>query len=237
MINKDEKIHIAWVHHGVVDAGFAISILDLVTHTERPITYNAIHGLGLLSKSRNLLVKHFLDNTTDEWLFMVDGDQFITYAGFEKLVGAADKTTAPIISGLVFGNRSPVDLDLSPCIFVYNETEDSFVPYYNYPEDSVVPIAAAGAGALLIHRSVLEAIREKQQEIAGADWAWFQDGPTGTGAWLSEDLMFSLRVAESGIKMHAHTGAVFPHHKDLWLTEAHYKQLITEQPAPEQPAS
>lgn len=228
MISKDETIHVAWVHHGVIDNGFAISILDLATRGTRPITYNAVHGLGLLAKSRNLMVKHFLDSTTSDWLFMVDGDEFVTLAAFDKLADAADATNVPIISGLVFGNRSPVDVEPSPCIFIYNDTEDSFVPHYKYPEDTVTPIAAAGAGALLIHRSVLEAVREKQQELTGADWAWFQDGPTGTGAWLSEDLMFSLRVAEAGFKMYAHTGAVFPHHKDLWLTDKHYKQFTAE---------
>jgi hypothetical protein len=227
MITKDETIHVAWVHHGVIDNGFAISVLDLVTKASRPLTYNAVHGLGLLSKSRNILVKHFLDNTTDPWLFMVDGDEFITLAAFEKLANAADAEKAPIISGLVFGSRSPVDIEPSPCIFVYNDNQ-AFVPYYKYPEDKVVQIAAAGGGALLVHRSVLEAIREKQQEYTGPDWAWFQDGPTGTGSWLSEDLMFSLRVAEAGFKMHAHTGAVFPHHKELWLTDKHYKQFTAE---------
>lgn len=227
MISKDEKIHIAWAHHGTIDNGFAISLLDLVTKRDYKCSYNSVRGLGLLAKSRNLIVRHFLDNTEDDWLFMIDGDEFLTLSAFDKLARAADSTKVPIISGLCFGNKSPVDIEPSPCIFVYN-SDNVFVPYYNYPEDRVVEIAAAGAGCLLVHRSVLEAVRKQEEETSGKDWAWFQDGPAGHNTWLSEDIMFSLRVASAGFRMHAHTGAVFPHHKELWLTDKHYKQFMAD---------
>jgi hypothetical protein len=225
MIAKDETIHIVWAHHGEIDNGFAISLLDLVTKSGRNLTYNSMRGLGLLAKTRNMLVKTFLDDTTADWLFMVDGDEFASLDSFEKLARAADAEKVPIISGLCFGNKSPVDLEPSPCIFIFNETK-TFTPYYEYPEDKVVPIAAAGAGCLMIHRSVLEAVRKQEEEISGKDWAWFQDGPAGHNTWLSEDLMFSLRVVAAGYQMYAHTGAVFPHHKDVWLTDKHYKQFM-----------
>jgi hypothetical protein len=46
------------------------------------------------------------------------------------------------------------------------------------------------------------------------------------GRWMGEDVVFSLRVYEAGYQMHAHTGAIFPHHKPIWLQEAHYEQWL-----------
>jgi hypothetical protein len=215
----DETIHISWANHGVVDSSFAISLLDIVRlYPDQINSYNSIYGLGLLAKTRNLMVKHFLDGTKEDWLFMVDSDEFITTKAFSLLTNVADKDKAPIISGLCFGNGSQFDIDPSPCIFIIQD--GLLVPFRDYPEDSVVEIEAAGTGCLLIHRSVLEKIREGATD---PDWAWFQDGPTGNNTWVSEDLTFSARVAEAGYQMLAHTGAVFPHHKAIWITDAHFK--------------
>jgi GT2 family glycosyltransferase len=46
---------------------------------------------------------------------------------------------------------------------------------------------------------------------------------------LSEDLLFCDRVQRAGIKIHAHTGAVMPHHKSMWVTEAHYDDWLKKQ--------
>ena len=51
----------------------------------------------------------------------------------------------------------------------------------------------------------------------------------GNGKWLSEDLLFCDRVQRAGIKIHAHTGAVMPHHKSMWVVESHYDDWLKKQ--------
>jgi hypothetical protein len=232
---EKETIHIAWPTSGTIDNYFAVSILDIAkTYPEKIHSWNSIEGIGLLSKSRNLIVKHFLDNTDADWLFMTDSDQFVPVEAFTKLMNSADKDKRPILSGLVFGNRGAADVELSPCIYVTKEHEGQHIvqAYEDYPENQIVSVYAAGTGCLLIHRSALEAIRKQNKESLGASWAWFQDGPIGDDIWLSEDLMFSEYARKSGFTIYAHTGAIIPHHKKVWLTQSQYKAQQQQQAQP-----
>jgi hypothetical protein len=84
----------------------------------------------------------------------------------------------------------------------------------------------------MIHRSVLEHMQKAFEKFTGPDWAWFQDGPIddrGVLTWISEDLMFSKKLNELGYRLVAHTGALFPHHKDFWLIEMHYDEWFAEE--------
>jgi hypothetical protein len=231
MIGKEETIHISWAHHGSVDAYFAYSLLDIVkmfpTHVS---SYNGVQGLGLLSKSRNQMVTHFLDNTEDDWLLMVDSDEYITIDAFAKIVNTADAHEYPFVCGLYFAAnwKTPEELEPVPLIFTLTE-EDGVQPYFDYPRDQIVDIYAAGTGCMFIHRSVLEDMRDKYWEEFGRSWAWFQDGPIGEGKWLSEDLAFCDRVNSAGIRIVAHTGAIIPHRKTMWLMESHYDTWLRSQ--------
>jgi hypothetical protein len=217
-----DTVAIGWCHTHTVDTEFALSIMQIIREKDKRVgSFFCVEGTGLLAKSRNIMVKHFLDNTEDDWLLMLDCDERISVPTFDLLCATADSTERPIVAGLYFAalwdgpNLRPV-----PLIFTNTET-NGLQPWDNYPQNEVVEIAAAGTGALLMHRSALQKLRE----IAGPelhDWAWFQDGPIGGNKWLSEDLMFCSKLGAAGIKMHAHTGAVLQHHKLLWLDEVHY---------------
>jgi hypothetical protein len=226
MIKKEETIHISWCHGGDVDNAFAICLLDIARKFPGIIhSYGSIYGIGLLSKSRNMMVKYFLDETDAAWMLMVDTDQFLSLDAFSKLVSSADSQSYPVVSGLVFGNTTEFDVQPSPCIF--NVTKDGAVaPIRDYERDSLIDVYAAGTGCLLLHRSVLEKMRDAFGETSGKDWAWFEDGPIGKNVWLSEDLMFSSRLQALGIRIAAHTGATLPHHKRVWITEDLYLKSL-----------
>lgn len=222
-MEKDETIHITWCHSGEVDALFAHSMMTIIQKMpERIGSFNNIQGLGLLSKSRNIAIKHFLDNTEDDWVFLVDADEYIGLPEFKTLIDAAERDERPFMSGLYFAANftTPELLQAIPLIFIM--TDNGVQPYFDYPRNEIVEIYAAGTGAMLIHRSVLEYMREYGAETFGEDWCWFQDGPLEGNKWLSEDLTFCGRLQHLGIPMYAHTGAIFPHHKRFWLMESHF---------------
>jgi hypothetical protein len=217
-----DTVAIAWCHAGQMDTEFGLSIMQIIRDRPKRVgQFYCVEGLGLLAKSRNIMVKHFLDNTTDDWLLMLDSDERISTQTFDLLCATADQMERPILAGLYFAALwEGYSLRPVPLIFTADE-ESGLQPWDNYPQNQVVQIAAAGTGALLMHRSALQKLRD----IAGEDtrdWAWFQDGPIGGNKWLSEDLMFCSKLNAAGIPIHAHTGAVLQHHKELWVDEAHY---------------
>jgi len=222
-MKPNETIHIAYPHGGEVDAFFAHGMMQLIKqYPERIGSFNNVLGLGLLSKSRNIIVKTFLDQFEDDWLLMIDSDQYLSQDAFEKLVEAADAESTPFVTGLYFGldQSNPVHIKPIPLIFIM--TKEGVQPYFEYPRNEVIEIYAAGTGIMLIHRSVLEKMRRVYGELYGENWCWFQDGPLEGNNWLSEDLNFCQRAQDIGIRIYAHTGALVPHHKKAWIMESHY---------------
>lgn len=217
-----ETVAIGWCHAGQMDTEFGLSIMSIIRDRPKRVgQFYCVEGLGLLAKSRNIMVKHFLDNTTDDWLLMLDSDERLSVESFDLWTATADSMERPVVAGLYFAALwDGPSLRPVPLIFTADE-ERGLQPWDGYPLNSIVKIAAAGTGALLMHRAALEKLRT----MAGPDqhdWAWFQDGPVGGNKWLSEDLMFCSRLGQAEIPMYAHTGVLLQHHKSMWLDEIHY---------------
>jgi hypothetical protein len=223
-----DTVAIGWLDAGQVDGQFALSIAHVYAQRNGRVSdLLRLRTGGLLSHGRNKLVARFMSNTDAQWLLMIDSDEELSLAAFDKLCDAAHDAERPIVSGLVFaafaGNFYPMPV---PCIYKDGEADDPslFAAFTDYPADTVVPVDSAGAGCLLVHRDVFAAFRAGATEHQGADWCWFHDGPVN-GHWLSEDHWFCQRARELGFPLHAHTGATLPHHKDFWISERHYEAL------------
>jgi GT2 family glycosyltransferase len=181
-----------------------------------------IKGNGLLSKLRNRVVKTFLDNTDSDWLLLIDSDEQLSPAVFDQLIDTAHHTERPVVAGLVFaafkvdGEPYP-----KPVPAIFQDTPQGFLPLFRYDRNAVFQIDACGTGCVLIHRSVLEKMREMADPHQGTDWCWFWDGPLN-GEWISEDLLFSRRVRQLGFPIHVNTAAILPHQKSYWLDERHH---------------
>jgi GT2 family glycosyltransferase len=158
---------------------------------------------------------------------MVDSDEAFTPETIDKLVSVAHEEHRPVVAGLYFGTvPNPNGLMPSPIPHLYERHEDgiSVVPITEYPVDSVIRVDGAGTGALLVHRSVLEKIREAADPSEGDSWCWFRDLPVN-GMWLGEDLFFCRRITALGIPIHAHTGAVFSHRRKYWLDDRQHRAV------------
>jgi hypothetical protein len=101
MKNK-ETVAIAWCDDGKIDTEFGLSIMQLIKDNPKRIgSFYSTNGLGMLAKSRNIAVKHFLENTKDDWLLMIDSDERISSKTFKLLCDTAS-AERPVVSGLVF---------------------------------------------------------------------------------------------------------------------------------------
>jgi GT2 family glycosyltransferase len=176
-----------------------------------------------VSASRNTVTQRFLDQPHGDWLLWVDSDMQWEPDAIDQLLAAADPDERPIVGGLCFGMSKA---GLYPTIYQWAEIDGKLttVRVGQYPRASIVRCAATGAAFLLIHRRVLEAMRDRQFDRA---FPFFQES-AGNGAPVGEDITFCIRAGILGFPVHVHTGVRIGHHKSNLLTEELFDQ---QQPA------
>ena len=217
------KVSIGSCDPGTVNGAFAYRLIQLAqARSARLGPFVRVKGSGLLSKQRNRVVKQFLDGTKSDWLLLIDSDEQLTLEAFDKLLETAHDKERPVVAGLVFAGFGIEGAPYpKPVPAIFQDAPEGFLPLYKYDKDSVFEIDAAGTGCLLIHRSVLEKMRETADANQGTDWCWFWDGPVD-GNWIGEDLLFCRRIKALGFPIYVNTGAILPHQKSYWLDERHH---------------
>lgn len=227
MALKDtDKVCIGITSPGLVVTDFMTSMLDLARSQKQLGQLVSLQGSGVISRLRNQVVDVFLTKTTDEWLLQIDTDQRFTTDDFKKMIWAANEKERPIISGVVHGGWEVGELYLEPvpCIFKLGE-DNALYAFHDYPEDSVVEIDACGTGAILVHRSVFENMRDSADKTHQKDkWGFYQDMPVH-GEWVGEDLLWCIRARQLGYKIHAHTGVQMEHLRKQWIGKKHHKDF------------
>ncbi len=172
-----------------------------------------------VSAARNTVTQRFLEQPLGEWLLWVDADMQWEPDALDALLAAADPVERPIVGGLCFGMSKA---GLFPTIYQWAEIDGQFttVRVRDYPRDALVRCAATGAAFLLIHRTVLEAMRDRGFDRA---FPYFQE-TSGNGAPVGEDLTFCIRAGILGFPVYVHTGVRIGHHKSHLLTEELFDQ-------------
>jgi hypothetical protein len=218
------KVSIGSCDPGTVNGAFAYRLIQLAqARSARLGPFVRVKGSGLLSKQRNRVVKQFLDGTKSDWLLLIDSDEQLSLEAFDKLLETAHDKERPVVAGLVFAGFGIEGAPYpKPVPAIFQDAPEGFLPLYKYDKDSVFEIDAAGTGCLLIHRSVLEKMRETADANQGTDWCWFWDGPVD-GNWIGEDLLFCRRIRALGFPIYVNTGAILPHQKSYWLDERHHQ--------------
>ena len=230
----EAKVTVGFLHPGHYAECFAESLKDLLfhdaAHHQRIVSHTHGQlgkrcGSGQLVDGRNQVTAGFLEGPA-EWLFFVDSDMGFAADTVERLIAAADPVARPVMGALCFASKNDGKASLygirsraQPTLYSYYEDDEraGFVPMFDYPRDEVVPVAGTGAAAILIHRSVAEAIAAKY----GPSWWDIIAHPKG--ATFSEDLSFCVRVAAVDRPIHVHTGVKTTHDKGFaFLDEEFY---------------
>jgi hypothetical protein len=94
-----------------------------------------------------------------------------------------------------------------------------------YPINALTQCAATGAACILIHRSVLENIRDEHGPV------WFNRIAGADGKLLGEDVSFCVRAGAMDVPVHIHTGVRTTHLKNEWLGEDDFWQHSAVPPA------
>ena len=223
MKTKD-KVCIGIVNDGKINGQLAMDLIHIARHPSQKLDHMIqVGNIGLTTRSRNVVVKTFLETTDGAWLLLIDSDERLTIETWLKLVDAAHDKERLIVSGLVFAAFFDNDDALRPVPTIYRMTTDKGLESIDdYPLDQIIEVDATGTGCLLIHRSVLLKMKENATSHQGKDWAWFVEGAID-GTYFGEDLLFSKRLKSLGFKIWAHTGAILQHKKEFWLDERHHQ--------------
>ena len=229
---EDDKVAVGYIHPDQVSAAFLGSMLGLAFHdstARRRIT----RGGGCLghfssanvSMARNEVVRLFLGmGQVPDWLWFVDADMEFAPTALDDLVASAyvdGERRGDVVGGLCFGTT---DGELFPTLYVAADVEGEtrFSRIDTYPDDAMVAVDATGAACLLIHRTVLQAMRDAHLSAA---FPWFQETEL-SGRPCGEDFTFCLRARALGFGVYVNTGVKVGHLKSHMLTESMYLQQL-----------
>jgi len=218
-MSAKKTVCIAYIHPGQVSSYFTESLVaTLFWDQNRRRRIKNIYqewSSANVSQSRNIVTQRFLDRHDSDWLLWIDSDMQWDPRDIDVILDAADESARPVLGGLAFGMAHGA---LFPTIYQFADIGGRLttIRVREYERDALVQVAATGAAWLLIHRSVLQAMKDRNFNEA---FPWFQETHNGPDP-VGEDITFCLRAGICGFPIFVHTGIRVGHHKSLVLTES-----------------
>jgi hypothetical protein len=238
------SVCLAYVHPNEVAHSWHQSVLNLMAwdigHDQRVMRGGFLAmrcGTDGLAAARNRIAEQFLAGDA-EWLFVVDTDMGFAPDTIDRLIAAADPVERPIIGALAFAQRE-VDVDgfggyrCQPRVTILDYIEGpnggQFAGRTTWRANALTQCAATGMACIVIHRSVIQAIHDR-------NGTWFDRIAAADGGLLGEDVSFCVRAGAAGFPVYVHTGIRTTHLKQLWLSEQDFLSAIPVTPATEDTA-
>ena len=223
MIKESETLTIGWCDNGLTDGKFAESILGVTLaapNNGMKVSHSVRVSGNQISRQRQRLLDHWYDKNISDWLLWVDSDIVLSLDAFYLLWHVADAEKYPIVSGVYFISKEPEGTTMRPFPAIFKDLGENQIQYLHpLPEMELVECDLAGFGLLLMHRSVVEKMREALPNES------FFNEQTGSGKddeFVGEDIIFFRKMKKAGIKLHAHTGALVKHMKRFSLDFGYY---------------
>lgn len=215
-MKNDQGLAIGFCHNGDVKAGFMKSVMafreyDAVNQRVLKAVYD--QGGLYIAGNRNALAKQFLElEGQPQWFLMLDSDQTFTPQQIYQLLDDAHPEERPIMCGLYFGWLAG-----HPAVMWWTKVRDGEYATCGTVTPELQRINAAGMGCVLVHRSVLVAMRERFDD--GKDpWIWFghdMGSAGGEPGRLGEDFTFFKRAEACGFPVYGDGKVIIGHLKTL----------------------
>jgi hypothetical protein len=223
MIQKNETVAIGWCDNGTTDGKFTEGLLAVTLAAPAngmKIDKTVRVSGNQISRQRQRLLDHWYDNNMSDWLLWVDSDIVLTIDALYLLWHAADAETAPAVSGVYFISKEPEGTTMRPFPCVFMDLGENKIQYLHpLPEMELVDCDLAGFGLFLMHRSVVEKMREK---LPTKSFFAEQHGSGADDEFVGEDIIFFRKMKQAGIQLKAHTGALVKHMKRFSLDFGYY---------------
>ena len=220
-----ETVSIAWCDNGMVDGKFMQGVADVMLKSGVNFTSTLRSQGNQIARQRETVITYWYDKTDTEWLLWVDSDVVISPDKFKLLWESKDAKERPIVTGVYFTTDTPEEPLMIPMPTVFDFVDDKDGGFglkrvHPLPDNELVQVGAAGMGFILMHRSVVERIREVLP-----DAQMFMEMGRGT-KFIGEDIYFFALCDKVGIPLFCHTGATAPHMKRFSFDEHYYKAFF-----------
>lgn len=202
-----EDVLIGYLHPGTVAHIFMRSMLNLMGSRRLAGVISMESSSAAVAHSRNKLVLALLAGPA-RWLLMVDSDEGFEPDLVDRLKSVADPNERPIVGG-IYPVQITTDegMRTAPDAWCYDH-EGNLHPIV--VTGGVVRVDYAGAGCLLVHRGVYEA-------MADTFPTWFAMEHRGT-EFTPEDRVFCRQATKLGYPIYVNTEARLSHRKTVVLT-------------------
>ena len=219
-----ETVSIAWCDNGMVDGKFMQGVTDVMLHSGVKFATTLRSQGNQIARQRDKVINYWYESNKSDWLFWVDSDVVVSPDTFNILWESKDAVERPVVSGVYFTTDTPEEPLMIPLPtlfnFVNSEEGVGVSRIHPMPENQLIKIGAAGMGFVLMHRSVVERIKEAEP---GAPL--FSDIGHGKN-FLGEDIYFFALCDKADIPVYAHTAATAPHMKRFSFDEHYYKAFF-----------
>jgi len=208
----------------MVDGKFMQGVTDVMLKSGVTFATTLRSAGNQIARQRDKVINYWYDNNKSDWLFWVDSDVVVSPDTFNLLWESKDATERPIVSGVYFTTDQPEEPLMTPLPTLFNFVEGDetvgVARIHPMPVNELIKIGAAGMGFVLMHRSVVEKIKE-----AAPGAPIFSDIGHGKN-FLGEDIYFFALCDKADIPVYAHTGATAPHIKRFSFDEHYYNAFF-----------
>lgn len=227
MIQPKETVAIGWCDNGMVDGKFTEGLMSAVITggaNKMPITTSIRVQGNQIGRQRQVLWDHWADHIKTDWLLWVDSDIVLTPDVMQKLWATADKHHRPVVSGVYFISKENEGTLMKPYPVLFNDVSEYEIQYVHpLPQNEVIKCDSAGFGLVLMHKSIIPAMREKFP----GESMFMETGTAKDEQFIGEDIIFFRKMKAAGIPLHAHTGALVKHMKRFSLDYDYYGMYWT----------
>jgi GT2 family glycosyltransferase len=197
---KPQGVAIGYVHGDFVHARFMKSVIDEKDRDGALVIEE--FSEPYIDKARNVVVDKFLASDR-EWLLTVDTDIILPACVITRLMARG----LPLIGALIYVNQQP------PFPQIYHQIADAAVGGFGifqvqekFEPGELVKADGTGAGCMLIHRDVFDAIPGKPP------FRWYQHEMIGN-EMFGEDFTFCRRAKAVGFQLYIDTAVHAGHIK------------------------
>lgn len=191
---------IGYVHGDMVHARFMRGVMDEASRSNALVKDE--FSEPYVDQARNLLAHQFLASNC-EWFLSVDTDIILPACVVGRLISRKKQ----LIGALIYVNANP------PFPQIYHKIADfgfggfgTMLVHEKFEPGELIEADGTGAGCLLIHRDVFEAIPEQ------IPFRWFQHEQHGADMF-GEDIIFCRRAAAAGFQLYIDTAVHAGHIK------------------------
>ena len=228
MIQPKETVAIGWCDNGLVDGKFTEGLMTAVITggaNKMPIATSIRVQGNQIGRQRQVLFDYWADKLKTDWLLWVDSDIVLTTDVMQKLWATADKHHRPVVSGVYFISKESESALMKPYPVLFNDISEFQIQYVHpLPDNEVIKCDSAGFGLVLMHRSIVDAMRSAHP---GQSMFTETAASADDNQFIGEDIVFFRKMKQAGVPLHAHTGARVKHMKRFSLDYDYYAMYWT----------